>query len=163
MLRCAVLLLCCAAAAVLREWRLLRCCGASGRLLRARRVRQHLVVVEELAERVGLVVEEGLLLRRQLSRVRVEQVLKARRARENVAVEACGATVRHGAEAGMRTVGPTLPGVKLPCAPGTYSTLEAGTRSPYAQYMEAPGSTCQHVVRNRRCRSRARPSRSRSS
>jgi len=82
---------CCAAG-----WQGGGCCGAAGRLLRVRRVQQHLVVVEELAERVGLVVEEGLLLRRQLGAVRVEQVLEARRAREDVAVKACGATA-HGA------------------------------------------------------------------
>ena len=79
-----------AGAAVLRGG----CCGAGA----AGRVQQDLVVVEELAERVGLVVEEGLLLRRQLGAVRVEQVLEARRT--------CGAMVRrkYGTpKAGTRT------------------------------------------------------------
>ena len=110
------------------------------------------MVVEELAQRLGLVVEERLLLCRQLGRVRVElvrvrvrvrararvrvranpnpnpnpdtntnQVLEARRAREDVAVEACGAA--------ERTSRPRLACVawgggagKLPGASSTFST-----------------------------------------
>ena len=74
------------------------------------------MVVEELAERVGLVVEEGLLLRRQLGAVRVEQVLEARRT--------CGAMVRrkYGTpKAGTRTAYVQYGG------PGTYVPTQALT------------------------------------
>ena len=42
-----------------------------------------------------------------------------------------------------RTYSVCPPEGKLPCASGTYSTQEAGTRSPYVQYGR-PGRACQH-------------------
>ena len=59
--------------------------------------------------------------------------------------DTCGATVRVRWHArgwytnSVRTV--VLPRGKLPCASGTYSTQEAGTRSP-----EALGRTCEHSL-----------------
>ena len=54
------------------------------------------VVVEQRAQLLDLVVEEGLLLGRELRRVRVEQVLQRRAAAEDVAVEADLMEAREG-------------------------------------------------------------------